>query len=239
MTKTIEKISSKLSGLSRRSWMILLLAAILIIFYNVAEDVKDHETLSAIDPVVGQWVVTHVTPLEKTLAEDVTRFGSLNVMKIGILAFAVFALFKRQWIAAGILAASLLSGEYLNELIKNFFMRTRPDFLGTAGQISGYSFPSNHSMTSVIFYGMIAYLLTQIITNRNARILIWAVTGGLILAIGLSRMILGVHYMTDVLGGWLAGGTWLLVCILVGDTLKNMLEKIGSNVYQRVKVKFY
>ncbi len=217
----------------------MLLATVFLVFYTVAEDVYEKETLSSIDPVFGQWLVTNISPLlDRTLVKDVTRFGSSQIIKYGAVLLVLFALYKRQWVSAAILTVSVYGGLFLNSAIKDFFMRPRPSFWGTVSVASGYSFPSNHSMGSVIFYGMIAYLLTSMISNRRLRILVWVGMGFLVVAVGLSRLLLGVHYLTDVLGGWLAGTTWLLACILVSEVFKGVIDTFLPNAWQKLKTRF-
>lgn len=107
-----------------------------------------------------------------------------------------------------------LGGSYtLNLIIKNLIQRARPSWEHWVVE-SGYSFPSGHSMASIAFYGMLGYLLWLHRKERGrpaAYILV--LTGLLILAIGLSRIYLGVHYATDVIAGFCAGGVWLTTCI--------------------------
>src|SRR5690606_37445814 len=76
-----------------------------------------------------------------------------------------------------------------------------------------FSFPSAHAMTSLITYGLLAYFLWHTVHNRIIRILIVFAATMLVILIGISRMTLGVHYLSDVLGGFMAGGIWLGVCI--------------------------
>ena len=104
----------------------------------------------------------------------------------------------------------------LNLVLKNNFQRSRPVFLQAFSVETGFSFPSGHTMISLAFYSIVAYIALNYIKSRNWMILI--VVGALVVSvlIGFSRLYLGVHFLTDVLAGWAAGGLWLAVCIL-GD----------------------
>jgi membrane-associated phospholipid phosphatase len=103
-------------------------------------------------------------------------------------------------------------GEILNVGLKESFQRARPPY-HAAAHTSGYSFPSGHSMAAFIAYGMLAYIVIQVIPHRRAR---WGLVGGLVglvLLIGFSRIFLGAHWVTDVAGGFAAGACWLGLCI--------------------------
>lgn len=139
--------------------------------------------------------------------------SSHGIIPISLLCAGICAWgFKRRWDALGLLVA--LGGSYtLNLIIKNLIQRARPSWEHWVVE-SGYSFPSGHSMASIAFYGMLGYLLWLRSKERGrpaAYILV--LTGLLVLAIGLSRIYLGVHYATDVIAGYCAGGVWLIACI--------------------------
>jgi undecaprenyl-diphosphatase len=105
----------------------------------------------------------------------------------------------------------LIGGEILNQLLKLLIHRARPEMILIHAR--GYSFPSGHAMLSVIAYGLFTYLLC--LQNRSWKKRVVLVCGCAILAllIGLSRIYLGVHYFSDVVAGFAAGGLWLSTCI--------------------------
>jgi membrane-associated phospholipid phosphatase len=117
----------------------------------------------------------------------------------------------------------------LNLVLKIIFHRTRPVFPQAFLVDTGYSFPSGHTMISLAFYGVIAYIALTYIKGRSWKVL--TVVGALVISvvIGFSRLYLGVHYLTDVLAGWAAGGLWLAVCILGDYWLQYLkLRKVDS-----------
>jgi undecaprenyl-diphosphatase len=113
--------------------------------------------------------------------------------------------------AATLLLIAALGGEALDQGLKLFFARPRPEAFFGLPEPETYSFPSGHSMGSCCFYGALAIIAMAGAQSRRAR---WAIAAGavaLIALVGLSRIYLGVHYPTDVLGGYLAGLAWLAV----------------------------
>ena len=118
------------------------------------------------------------------------------------------------------LLAIAVAGEIAIEYsLKLAFHRARPEPFFGLSLPSGYSFPSGHAMATLIFYGTLAALLTPRLTSRAVRWLLWLAAGALAAAIGFSRVYLGVHYPTDVLGGYLAGLIWV-VALAIGVRLK-------------------
>jgi undecaprenyl-diphosphatase len=111
-------------------------------------------------------------------------------------------------------AAAAAGGAILDYLLKTTIHRSRPEYAASFLHGSSYSFPSGHAMGSVIGYGFLAYAV--VITSQRRgwqRGIVIGVAAVLALLIGLSRVYLGVHYPSDVAGGWAAGLVWLAVCV--------------------------
>ena len=106
-----------------------------------------------------------------------------------------------------------LCGTALNYGLKTLFHRGRPEYSSEFIHRASWSFPSGHAMDSLIVYGFLAFLLLERTTSPTKRRLIVGAAAVLIGTIGFSRMYLGVHYLSDVVGGFLAGMVWLMVCI--------------------------
>ena len=102
----------------------------------------------------------------------------------------------------------------VNELMKNIFIRHRPVGIGLILE-KGYSYPSGQSMVSLAFYGFITYLLFKKYRNKVVRIILFLTFSIIILLIGFSRIYLGVHYLSDVIGGFLLAISYLLIYIKV------------------------
>ena len=135
------------------------------------------------------------------------------MMVLGV-AGAAYLYFRRHdrelflgWLAA------IIGGGALDWALKTIFHRPRPLFADPIAHGYGFSFPSGHSMGSLIGFGMLAYVLTRSQRGRDARYVIYACAALLVASIGLSRLYLGVHFPSDVLAGFAAGIMWLAACL--------------------------
>ncbi|WP_366922938.1 phosphatase PAP2 family protein [Metallumcola ferriviriculae] len=144
----------------------------------------------------------------------VTDLGSATIeiplflMAAAYLAFRI----KHTWETV-ILAVALAGGWLLNEALKAAFHRSRPGIKHLV-EAGGYSFPSGHAMVSAAFYGMLGYIIWLNLKERTTYAwVILLLTAVLITAIGISRIYLGVHFPSDVIAGFAAGGAWLAACI--------------------------
>ncbi|WP_239628144.1 phosphatase PAP2 family protein [Paenibacillus sp. H1-7] len=106
----------------------------------------------------------------------------------------------------------LLTSWLLNESLKLAFQRTRPT-INRIAEATGYSFPSGHSMAAFTFYGILAFLIWKHLPSKWGRIVLLLFSAGMIVSIGLSRIYLGVHYPSDVIGGFLASGCLITISI--------------------------
>ena len=124
------------------------------------------------------------------------------------IPFFVFILKKKKFYTASLMVPlNIAGGSLLNEILKRIFIRPRPDLHRLITEI-GYSFPSGHSMNSMIFYGLMAWLLVRYARPRYGYPAA-VILGLLILLIGTSRIYLGVHYASDVIAGFIMGLAWL------------------------------
>ena len=143
----------------------------------------------------------------------VTKLGTLQFQFLCLVGGSVIYLWFRR-IGEPILLFLCLSGVWgINVALKAVFHRERP-ILDPYLMVGGYSFPSGHTMSSMAFYGMAGYLLWQTLRRRIK--LAWVIpilTSIIVLTIGWSRIYLGVHYASDVVAGFAAGGIWLIICL--------------------------
>ena len=182
------------------------------IFAVLAQDVHTGTGSVRFDPVVERFVVAHRTPWLTPLMHGATLLGSAWVL-VPLLSLAAFVMFRRtrSWWPGGQLATASLGVLVLVHVVKDLVNRPRPP-VSLIGEPFGSSFPSGHSAQGVAAWGMLAVVLTTGCRSRT-RILAGAGAGVIALAIGASRIYLGAHWLTDVLGGYTLAGTWLAAVI--------------------------
>jgi membrane-associated phospholipid phosphatase len=146
---------------------------------------------------------------------------------IGIVALIVLGwllLIKRNLLGAAAIALSLALGNEANKLLKDLIARPRPE-LDHLALVDSLSFPSGHAMVGLIFYYFIAYLVLEDLKSETARRMVIILAVLLLLLIGASRVILQVHYPTDVIGGFAFGYIWVLASIYIYNFFKRKLKK--------------
>jgi undecaprenyl-diphosphatase len=116
---------------------------------------------------------------------------------------------------------SVLSGLIASTILKDLFVRPRPDLVPRAAYSSGASFPSGHSMMSAITYLVLGALLARSQERKRLKAYFFLLAALLTLMVGVSRVYLGVHWPTDVLAGWTAGAVWALLCWLAARWLQS------------------
>ncbi|WP_228122808.1 phosphatase PAP2 family protein [Oceanihabitans sp. IOP_32] len=143
-------------------------------------------------------------------------YGYLTLILAGGL-FSIIVLKQKKRLLQIILTLALSA--LLNVLLKHIINRARPaaDHLVS---VQTLSYPSGHAMNALVFYGFIMYLVSKLKINRFVKIGVILVLACLILSIGLSRIYLGVHFPSDILGGFIIGATWLVLCISVFNLIE-------------------
>lgn len=186
----------------------------LFLFLLIAGQVMRGGALTRADLAVYQWLQAHATTPGYGTWSVISSLGSgPALLWIGIGIGLVLGMRKDGRLLTG-WAVALLGGGALDFLLKLAYARPRPAAAMTFLENMSFSFPSGHAMGSLIGYGMLAYIvsLEEGVSPAGRRWII-ALASALVLAIGLSRLYLGVHYLSDVLAGFIAGGFWLTACI--------------------------
>ena len=181
------------------------------LFGGITEDVIHHDPLTQFDVTLLEWLHARATPTGYAIAKGLSFLGSPWMLTVGALAVGLLLAARRQWIVLGGWVAALAGGGILEAVLKSVIRRPRPPY---AAAFLNWSFPSGHAMVALVGYGMLAYVLvTLAIRWRAWRIAVVLGAAALIVAIGLSRLYLGVHYFSDVIGGYAAGAVWLSATI--------------------------
>jgi undecaprenyl-diphosphatase len=170
------------------------------------------------DATVRGWVHGFSSPTMDRVMTGVSLLGYNALILEALIAIAVFAWLRWRRAIAWLIIA-VVGALALDEALKYAYHRTRPTaFYGVAPHT--YSFPSGHALCSFCFYGVLAGLLSARTKALSWRILIWTVAAILVIAIGLSRIYLGVHYPSDVLGGYLAAAVWTGAVVVLDHVRK-------------------
>ena len=190
-------------------WVVMVIFLILfsIFAYKIVMNKSIYIDNIVYDFICDNFMSERMTNIVKIL----TSLGSALV--VIILTIVLFMAIKNKRIAVSIVI-NLIVITILNNLLKIIFLRPRPDVNNLILE-SGYSFPSGHSATGMAFYGYLIYLIYKYVNNKKIKIPLIIFLSLIIVAIGLSRIYLGVHYASDVLGGFLLAIVYLIIFITI------------------------
>ncbi len=203
----------------KNNWRWMLLFICLIGFLALAEEVFHQEIMNG--DIVGYDIVSKLFKFNVStpIAKFITNFGgAIFVISLTTILFFVI---KDKKIGISIIT-NLGIVTILNQIIKFIMQRPRPTEFRIIEE-TGYSFPSGHSMVSLAFYGYLIYLIYKYINNKHLKRTLIIILSVLICIIGVSRIYLGVHYTSDVLGGFLISFAYLIIYIELVN--KFVLEK--------------
>ncbi|MGC3968986.1 MAG: phosphatase PAP2 family protein [Pirellulales bacterium] len=148
---------------------------------------------------------------------DATALGSGLVLSIIVAVSAGFLYMEKQRRVATLMLATTMSGALLSIFLKWVFARPRPIVVPHLRHVTSMSFPSGHAMASAVVYLTLGVMFMKAVSSRRAKAFCMVVAISLTLLIGFTRVFLGVHYPSDVLGGWLAGCAWASLAWIVGQ----------------------
>jgi len=190
-------------------WIILFIC--LIGFLALAEDVFNKEIMNG--DIIGYKIISTflISDFTIPIAKFITNFGGAIILIV--VTIALFISIKNKKIRLSIFS-NLVIITILNQLLKRILQRPRPTEYRIIEE-TGYSFPSGHSMISMAFYGYLIYLIYKYVKNKYIKWISIILLSILICVIGISRIYLGVHYASDVLGGFLISISYLIIYISV------------------------
>lgn len=193
---------------------LIISVAALWLFGGVTEDVIHHDPLTQFDVILLNWFHQHTSPSGFKIFAAISWLGSALVLTtLGVLV-ALFLIIRTNWLLLAAWTAALAGTGILSVALKHIIQRPRPVYAAAFLHSYSHSFPSGHALGSLIGYGMLAYLLAGFwAKRRGAQIGVVAAAALLVTAVGFSRLYLGVHYFSDVIGGYAAGVVWLSACV--------------------------
>ena len=188
-------------------WIILFIC--LVGFLALTEDVFHKEIMNG--DIIGYKIISTflISDFTTPIAKFITNFG--GAIFLIILTVVLVILIKNKKIGLSIFS-NLVIITVLNQLLKRILQRPRPTEYRIIEE-TGYSFPSGHSMVSMAFYGYLIYLIYKYVKNKYIKWISIVLLSLLICSIGISRIFLGVHYTSDVLGGFFISISYLVIYV--------------------------
>jgi membrane-associated phospholipid phosphatase len=204
--------------LEKRSlWYTIVLLIIIILctwgFFEIADNFNSSQ-IHHFDSVIITYIQGYISAPVTSVMLWITFLGSTKWVAIITLLMVILLFIMRHRLLSIYLALTVAIGAgVFNQVLKYIFKRARPD-IHRVIQEQGYSFPSGHSMGSMILYGSLAFILFKLYKHLWAKIVGAFLAVLLILCVGISRIYLGVHYPSDVVGGYSAGAVWVIISIV-------------------------
>ncbi|RDW17680.1 phosphatase PAP2 family protein [Oceanobacillus chungangensis] len=187
-----------------------------------------NQRITSFDSTVIYFIQGFETPTLTSIMKFFTFIGSFSALLVIVLVTTLFLYFLlKHRVEIILLWTVIISTSILNWILKHSFHRARPE-LHRLIDAGGYSFPSGHAMIAFAFYGILAFLLWRHIPNRTGRNILVLFSSLFIILIGISRVYLGVHYPSDIIGGYFASGFWLTIVIW-------LFQKYKEKQYEKIK----
>src|SRR5216110_2130780 len=172
------------------------------------------------DQRVAVWFHQHATRTLTHVAKAITFFGSALGLTILSVAVALVFIVCRAWFNLFLFAVTMTGESLLNVLLKHLFHRHRPVLENPLVTLTSYGFPSGHTMGVTVLFGLLALFLAKTVSTAGAAFAYFIAAGIVILLIGLTRVYLGAHFLSDVLGAFAASVVWLTFCWTAFETLR-------------------
>lgn len=200
-------------------------------FLEITEELN-REQLDNFDESITSFIYEYRSDAMTSFVIFITDLGDVQTYIILIVAVAIWFLVDKKsirWLIQSIIV--LTSTTLLNVFIKHAISRPRPDLAMRLVEAHSYSYPSGHSMVALAFYGFLIFLAYEKVEHKWVKVLAFIFLPLLIIAIGTSRVYLGVHYPSDVLAGYAAGLFWLVFVIFLIHIFRYYREKRKEKEY--------
>ncbi len=194
---------------------------------EIYEAVSENDNLALLDHPVLDAMVASRTGWLNALIGGYTQIGGPIVSPIiALIVVVIMCRLWRSWLPATLMVAAAIGSLTVTFVGKNYIDRVRPPYqYAIAPYESSPSFPSGHALNAVVVGGIIAYLLFRHFDSRRAHVIIVVSAVVYALTMGLSRVYLGHHWLTDVMTGWLLGGAWLAAVIATHITVVALIDR--------------
>jgi undecaprenyl-diphosphatase len=215
--KSLRKVGSHAENFYTVVGIFLLIGAAVAVagtlaFAELGEHIRKGAT-QQLDVAILQWIGAHHTPLLTSIMNEITPLGTGVVVLIVVGVAAAFLWHTEHKHSARLLLASTAGSILLNNVLKLWFDRPRPTVFEWQTHAVSSSFPSGHAMSATVVYGTVAYLLGRLQKHLWSRMITLTAAVVMIALICTTRLYLGVHYPSDVLGGIVVGLAWAGFCM--------------------------
>jgi len=204
-------------GRDRALWALLLAGLAGFVALAIG---YEHDPLATADRETAEWVAASLPEVVEWAARPLSWLGGLiGLTVLGIVA-GVLLVRERAWLDLAFFLTAFVGSQLAVVLVKGWFDRPRP-IAGSAVPLpDSAAFPSGHATAGAASFGALAVLVSERLPSRSARVRLWSLVAVLGISVGLSRIALNVHFVTDVLAGWCLGLAWLAACLLAREALR-------------------
>ena len=204
---------------------------LLLVFAAIAQSVLSQSAIVRFDLDLAETLHAGATPAGVAFWYSLTRLGTLPACAVLGAPFVLWYASRQGWLPLAGWLAALSGSEVLAWALKHVVHRERPIFVLTYASEGTYSFPSSHVLGALVGYGLIVYFVVCLTPSRLWRSLAALVAAGLVLVVGYSRLYLGLHFFSDVIGGLAAGAVWLTACVTALEVArrKQEVEPLGAS----------
>ena len=207
----------------------IVFSTAVFLFLIMAAAVALSPAVTAIDGRVAAWLHMRAMPYVTDVMVAISFLGAPTTLTIVAVAGSLLLLYRRRYAEAAMLSAVVLGGNSLNFCLKHLIQRGRPTFDDPLFTLQTYSFPSGHAMASTVFYGMLAIYVSVNARQRYAAHVAIGAAVLMVALVSLSRVYLGLHYLSDVMGGITEGIAWLALSLIALHHLRRREAGVGVN----------
>lgn len=193
--------------------------ALSVLFGALLEDVTAGEGIAMIDHPVARFVAAHRTSGLTTVMKTVSTVGSpLGVAAFALVCAGIASAVRRTWSPLLVVVAGAGGIAVIDYALKALIGRSRPPVAQAVDTAAGYAFPSGHAASATAILAVLAYVSMRRLRSTVARSAVWAASAAGAVLVSMSRVYLGVHWLSDVLGGMLIGALWATVVVTAWST---------------------
>lgn len=189
------------------------------LFIDLTDSVRD-DAVAQYDQSISEFITSYRSPFLTDYFTFVTEVGdALGYLIVFVICTVLFYLFFKNWKYVIQISAVLILAMSSNLILKQMINRARPSVEHLV-EVKTLSYPSGHAMMAMAFYGFLIYLIFHFKLSKTVKWISAIVLTILILSIGTSRIYLGVHYPTDIAGGFIAGFLWVVFCATIFNLIR-------------------